>query len=44
MEKEIQMIEKDERCEWVVPSVTDWDIENETTSGVKSNFDLASYS
>lgn len=36
MEKEIQMMEKDERCEWVVPLVTDWDIESETASGGKS--------
>ncbi len=32
MEKEFSMKEKDERCDWIPPSVTDWDIESETNS------------
>ena len=44
MEKEIQMTGKDERSEWVSPSVTDWDIESETQAGVGSVVDGGSYS
>lgn len=44
MEKEIQMMEKDERCEWVVPLVTDWDIESETQSSGSKLGDGGTYS
>jgi hypothetical protein len=40
-----KVIEQDERCEWVAPTIKEWDVVSETQSAVPSGtFDGNTYS